>query len=175
VRSRPAPDPAAHPQATFDPVERSRAARAILWLKVIAAGIEIAAGIALLFLGIFDVNIGGWVRHLASRELQADPGDFIARHVIANIHAITRVHEVLDGAVLALYGALKGGVVGAVLLHHHRIARFGAVLFTVVALAAAVVLLGRPTAFRAALGALDLAVAVVMIREAMALGREPTR
>jgi len=117
------------------------------------------------------VNIAAWAQRVALHELQQDPGDFIARHVIASLRSLTHLHEVVDGIVVALYGALKGGVVLAVLRHHHRVAIFGAVLFTLVALAAAIVLLRHPTPLRAALGVLDIAVAFVMCREALSLRR----
>jgi uncharacterized membrane protein len=169
--ARPAPDPTVDPAAASDPVDRSRIARIILWLKVAAAVIEIAAGIALLILGILNFNIGTWVRHWGLRELQGDPGDFVARHLLAAFPALTRTHEVVDGAVVAAYGVLKGGVVVAVLRHHHRVAIFGAFLFTLVAFGAAFALLLHLTTLRVVLGALDVAVAFVMVREALSLRR----
>lgn len=146
-----------------------------MWLKVATAVFETAAGIALLVFGILNINVGTWIRHFALRELQQDPGDFIARHLIAGVPAFTRVHEVVVGAVLAVYGTLKGGVVLAVLRHHHRVAIIGAAVFTLVALAAAFVLFRHPTPFRGVLGVLDVAVAVVMWREALSLRRHATR
>jgi len=132
---------------------------------------EIGIGLVLVGLGIAHFSIASWAQRLALHELQQDPGDFIARHVIANLRSLTHLHEVVDGSVLALYGALKGGVVLAVLRHHHRVAIFGAVLFTIVALGAAFVLLRHPTAVRLVLGVLDVAVAFVMCREALSLRR----
>lgn len=167
--TRAAADPAVDPATSLDPVDRSRVARFVLWLKVAAAALEIGAGLTLVILGIIHINIAAWARHLAMRELQQDPGDFIARHVIASFYTLTRVREILDGAVLAVYGALKAGVVLAVLRHHHRVAIFGAVLFTLVAVGAAIVLFRHPTAVRAVLGVLDVAVAVVLCREALSL------
>jgi uncharacterized membrane protein len=168
---RAAPDPAAGAASSLDPVDRSRTARLVLWTKVAVALAEVAIGLSVLGLGVVHVNIGTWAQRVALRELQQDPGDFVARHVIANLRTLTHLHEVVDGTVLALYGALKGGVVFAVLRHHHRVAIIGAVLFTLVALGAAVVLLRHPTALRAILGVLDVAVAFVMCREAASLRR----
>lgn len=122
-----------------------------------------------------DVNIGTSIRHAALRELQQDPGDFVSRHIIAGFPALTRVNEIVVGVLLAAYGALKGGVVLAVLRHHHRVAIVGAVVFTLVALGAAFVLFRHPTPIRAALGLLDVAVAVVLWREALSLRRHALR
>jgi len=143
----------------------------VLWTKVVVALVEVAIGASLLGLGIFHVNIGTWAQRLALHELQQDPGDFIARHVIASLRSLTHIHEVVDGIVLTLYGALKGGVVLAVLRHHHRVAIFGAALFTLVAFGAAIVLFRHPTPLRAVLGVVDIAVAFVMCREALSLRR----
>ena len=171
MRPDPAPDPARDPATTTDPVDHSRLARTILWLKVVAATVETAAGLALLAFGIASINFGSFIRHLALHELQQDPDNFLARHLIVGLPALTRLREIIVGGTLTLYGALKGGVVLAVLRRHHRVAIFGSVLFIIVALGAAFVLLLHPNVVRAVLGLLDLAVAVVMVREALSLRR----
>jgi uncharacterized membrane protein len=126
-------------------------------------------GVTLLVVALLDVNVGAWIRHLALRELRDDPSDFIARHILRSIPSVTRPREFVLGGFLAAYGVLKGGVVLAVLRHHRRVAIAGAIIFTLVALAAFGVLLHHPSLARGILGVLDLAVAVVMWREALSL------
>jgi uncharacterized membrane protein len=151
--------------------------QAILWMKVLTATLEVVLGIGLLVLAILDVNVRTWISHFALGELHEDPGDFVARHLMTTVPSLSREREFLFGGLVAAYGVLKGGVVLAVLRHHRRVATAGTVLFTLVALLAAVVLLRDPSPARAVLGALDVAVAVVMWREMLSLHRrtQPAR
>ena len=139
------------------------------------ASVEVLLGVTLLIVAVLHVNLGAWLRHFALRELRDDPSDFIARHVMRSIPSITRPHEFVLGGFLSAYGLLKGSVVLAVLRHHRRVAIAGAIIFTFIALAAFAVLVHHPTLPRAVFGVLDLAVAVVMWREALSLHHRHVR
>ena len=141
----------------------------ILWLKVLTATIEVLLGIGLVCLAVMDISVGTWVRHLALRELRDDPSDFISRHLLLTVPALSQTREFILGSFAAVYGLLKGSVVLAVLRHHRRAAIAGTALFTVIAVATLVVLMRDPTFPRGILGVLDIAVAVVMWREALSL------
>lgn len=151
-----------------------RGGRAVLGAKLAYTAVELAVGVALVLAALTHHDVTALVRGAAHRELREDPADFVARHALALVHPIPLRQEGLAGIGVAVYALVKGVLVVAILRGSRRAAVIGAVAFCLVAAVALVVLVCRPSVFRVLIGALDLAVAAVVIREARPVAARTT-
>lgn len=130
--------------------------------------LEGLVGVVLLVSGLVHQDLAGTIRVAAGRELRADPGDFVARHVV-HAGALAGLHphrELALGALVTAYAAIKAVLVIAILREARTVVRVGAVAFAAIAATTLVVLVRDPTPARTAVAALDAAVAAVAIIEA---------
>ncbi|HET7486322.1 MAG TPA: DUF2127 domain-containing protein [Acidimicrobiales bacterium] len=146
--------------------------RILLWGKLAYSALEVVAGAVLVVFAIVHLDLAATLHRAALRELAEDPGDFTARHLL-DLRSAGTLHprrEAEVGAGVLVYGAVKAALVVAVLRRSRRFVRIGAVAFVAIAAAGLVVLVRRPTPAGLALGALDIAVAAVVVREARRVG-----
>jgi uncharacterized membrane protein len=150
-------------------VRRSVVRRIVLWVKIAVSTGEAVAGLVLFVAGVLHADLTGTIRRVALHELHEDPGDYIARHVMASAPSLSAAGAVILGLVLLAYAAVKAGVLLAVLQERRLAALCGAVLFAVIAGAGAVVLVLHPTVVRGALWGLDVFVAAAVVLEVRAM------
>ncbi len=84
-----------------------------VWSKGIDGAVEMIAGIALLFTSPESLrNLVGW---LTQGELQEDPTDFVANHLVDFFHQLSISTEHFAAAYLLAYGVVKIGLAAGLL------------------------------------------------------------
>lgn len=78
-------------------------------IKGIDGALELAAGIALCFTS--TASLRHWVDLLTQGELQEDPNDFIANHLVNFFHHLSVNTEHFAAVYLMVYGVTKMGLV----------------------------------------------------------------
>lgn len=136
--------------------------------KLLYTLLEALGGLLLLVAGITHHDLVAVLHRAALRELHEDPSDFLARHLLGlrSGRRLSAGKEVVSGAFLIAYTGVKAGVIIGILQRSRLMIQLGAVVFTLLSAAAMVALLRHPSLLGSLVVVLDLAVAVVVIREA---------
>ncbi len=90
-----------------------RTFRISLILKLIDGALEIAGGLALLFISPSSIN--HFARWLIIHELTQDPHDFIARHLLHSASELTKSTTLYGAVYLLIHGVAKVVLVAMVL------------------------------------------------------------
>ena len=97
---------------------KSQSIHVLFNLSVIAKGIdgalEIVGGVLLFFVSPDRINVV--IRVITLHELSEDPGDLIATYLLNSTHHLTKGVTMFAGAYLLWHGAVKVGLVAALLL-----------------------------------------------------------
>jgi uncharacterized membrane protein len=103
------PDPNA--SATVQGKLQHRAFGAVVLLKGLNGLIEMAGGLALLF--VSNAAILGWVRLVTSSELSEDPHDVIANALVHWAQTFGHDSRIYAAVYLLLHGAVKAALAGS--------------------------------------------------------------
>ena len=142
--------------------------RGVLVAKLGYTLLEAMGGLVLLIAGVTHHDLVAAAHRAAARQLHDDPGAFWPRLVLhfRSERPLSAVKEWLTGSAVITYAAVKAGVVIGILRRSRVMIQVGAVLFTLLSLAAMGALLRHPSVPGMVVVVLDLAVAVVVIVEA---------
>lgn len=86
-----------------------------LFIKAFDGTLELIGGV--LLLTVSPATIGHLTRVLTQHELAEDPHDFIAAHVVHYGHTLAAGHNLFAALYLLTHGAVKVGLVTALLLN----------------------------------------------------------